>query len=122
MVRHNVSVLLKAQHLFQQFLVDSYCKIETECLHFLRREQKVLHAYCYQDLRDTIIDGDGGLNNLGCRIILTSRCMHDRQQDTMTYGRKFGSPDLFITIMCNPNWPEIQNNLLPGQKPKDHPD
>ena len=40
--------------------------------------------------------------------------MHERQQDTMTYVRKFGSPDyLFITMTFNPNWPEIQNNLLP---------
>jgi len=40
--------------------------------------------------------------------------MHERQQDTMTYVRKYGHPDLFITI-----WPEIKSNLLPGQKPED---
>ena len=50
MVRHNVSVLLKAQRLFQKFLVDLYCKIETERLQFLRHEQKALHAECYQEL------------------------------------------------------------------------
>ena len=48
--------------------------------------------------------------------------MYERQQDAMTYVRKFGSPDLFITMTYNPNWQEIQNNLLPGQKPKDRPD
>ena len=47
---------------------------------------------------------------------------HERQQDAMTYVRKFGSPNLFITMTCNPNWLEIQNNLLIGQKPKDCPD
>jgi len=97
-------------------------------LQFLRREQKVLRADCYQDLRDAIIDGDGNPSNVGRRIILPStftggpRYMHERQQDAMTYVRKFGSPDLFITMTCNPNWPEIQNNLLRGQKPKDCPD
>jgi len=25
-------------------------------------------------------------------------------------------------MTCNPNWPEIKDNLLPGQEPKDHPD
>ena len=42
-------------------------------------------------------------------------------QDAMTYVRKYGSPDLFITMTCNPNWSEMQDNLLPGQKPKDRP-
>jgi len=128
MVRQNVTVLLRAKRLFQQFLVDAYCKIETERLQF--REQKALRADCYQDLRDAIIDGDPDPSNVGHRIILPStstftggpRYMHERQQDAMTYVRKYGAPDLFITMTCNPNWPEIHNNLLPGQKPKDCPD
>jgi len=128
MVRQNVSVLLRAKRLFQQFLVDAYCKIETERLQFLRREQKALRADCYQDLRDAIVDGDGDPSNVGRRIILPStftggpRYMHERQQDAMTYVRKYGHPDLFITMTCNPNWPEIKNNLLPGQKPEDRPE
>ena len=72
MVSQNVSALLKARRVFQQFLVDVYCKIETERLQFLRREQKALCADCYQDLRDAIIDGDGDPNNVGHRIILPS--------------------------------------------------
>ena len=128
MVRQYVSVLLRAKRLFQQFLVDAYCKIETERLQFLRHEQKTLRADCYQDLRDAIIDGDGDPSNVGRRIILPStftggpRYMHERQQDAMTYVRKYGHPDLFITMTCNPNWPEIKNSLLPGQEPKDRPD
>ena len=128
MVRQQVPVLLKAKRLFQQFLVDAYCKIETERLQFLRREQKALRADCYQDLRDAMVDGDGDPRNVGCRVILPSsftggpRYMHERQQDAMTYVRKYGHPDLFITMTTNPNWPEIRNNLLPGQEPLDRPD
>ena len=73
MVRQNVSVLLKAKRLFQQFLVDAYCKIETERLQFLRREQTALRADCYQDLRDAILDGDGDPRNVGHRVILPYR-------------------------------------------------
>ena len=122
MVRQNVSVLLRTKRLFQQFLVDVYCKIETERLQFLRHEQKALRVDCYQDLRDAIVDGDGDHRNVGHRIILPStftggpRYMHKRQEDAMTYVRKYGQPDLFITMACNPNWPEIKDNLLPGQK------
>ena len=48
--------------------------------------------------------------------------MHERQQDTMTYVRMYGHPDLFITTTTNPNWPEIKENLLPGQDPQHCPD
>ena len=91
MVRQTVSVLLCAKRLFQQYLVDAYCKIETERLQFLRREQASLRADCYQDLRDAILDGDGDPSNVGRRIVLPStftggpRYMHERQQDAMTY-------------------------------------
>ena len=128
MVKRNVSVLLRATRLFQQYLVDAYCKIETERLQFLRREQTALRADCYQDLRDAILDGDGDPSNVGRRIVLPStftggpRYMHERQQDAMTYVRKYRHPDLFITTTTNPNWPEIKDNLLPGQDPQDHPD
>ena len=127
MIRENVSVLLRAKQLFQQYLVDAYCKIETERLQFLRHEQTALRADCYQDLWDAILDGDGDPNSVGHRIILPStftggpRYMHERQQDAMTYVRKYGHPNLFITT-TNPNWPEIKNNLLPGQDPQDRPD
>ena len=63
-----------------------------------------------------------------CRVILPStftggpRYMHKRQQDAMTYVRKYGHPDLFITTTTNPNWPEIKDNLPPGQDPQDRPD
>ena len=128
MIRDDVSVLLWAKRLFQQYLVDAYCKIETERLQFLRHEQTALRPDCYQDLRDVILDGDGDPNSVGHRIILPStftggpRYMHERQQDAMTYIRKYEHPDLFVTTTTNPNWPEIKNNLLPGQDPQHRPD
>ena len=48
--------------------------------------------------------------------------MDEHQQDAMTYVRKYGHPDLFITTTTNPNWPEIKDNLLFGQDPQDCPD
>ena len=71
MIRHG-NYLLKARRLFQQFLVDSYCKIETERLQFIRREQRSLHADCYQHLRDALLHDDGDPRNVGQRVILPS--------------------------------------------------
>ena len=86
-----------------------------------RREQTALRADCYRDLHDAILDGDGDPRNVGHRVILPAY-MHERQQDAMTYVRKYGHIDLFITTTTNPNWPEIKDNLLHGQDHHDHPD
>ena len=48
--------------------------------------------------------------------------MHEYAQDALTYVRINGRPDLFITITCNPRWPEIQELLLPGQAACDRHD
>ncbi|OAD78085.1 hypothetical protein PHYBLDRAFT_23515 [Phycomyces blakesleeanus NRRL 1555(-)] len=33
----------------------------------------------------------------------------------------FGKPDIFVTFMCNPTWPEITNSLLGRQSANDRP-
>ncbi|KAK4411840.1 hypothetical protein Sango_0257000 [Sesamum angolense] len=66
--------------------------------------------------------------NVGRRTILPSsfvgrpRDMYQRYQDAMSVVQKFGKPDLFITMTCNPSWEEIQNELKPRQTPQDRPD
>ena len=56
--------------------------------------------------------GDGD-SKVGTRIILPPsftggpRYMHARFQDAMAIVRNLGKPDFFITITCNPQWPEI---------------
>ncbi|XP_058797039.1 uncharacterized protein LOC131667563 [Phymastichus coffea] len=40
----------------------------------------------------------------------------------MAIVNETGSPDIFLTMTCNPNWPEITDNLLPGQQACDRPD
>jgi hypothetical protein len=47
--------------------------------------------------------------------------MHMLYQDSMAIVRHFGKPDLFITMTCNPKWPEIQE-VLAGQSAADRPD
>src|SRR5277367_3878334 len=50
------------------------------------------------------------------------RHMYQLFQDSMAICRHFHKPDIFLTMTCNPNWPEIQSTLLPGQKAEDRPD
>jgi len=52
---------------------------------------------------------------MGKRVILLasftggSRYMQQREQDDMVYVRNFGRPDLFITMTCNSQWPDIKS-------------
>ncbi|GBP40792.1 hypothetical protein EVAR_87053_1 [Eumeta japonica] len=91
----------------------------SERLNFIKRNQKKLRAEDYIHLRDAVVN-DGHLNasNIGQHVILPSsftgspRFMNEKSQDAMTYVRKFGRPDLFITFTCNPEWPEIKRSLI----------
>ena len=77
-------------------------------------------------------DADSGAvqpdHDAGTRVILPSsfmgspRNMSEAYHDVMTVVRTLGPPDLFVTFTCNENWPEIKDNLKPGQTPSDHPD
>lgn len=103
-------------------------KMISEGLHFIRNHQKQLRADDYVHLRDADIDADINVNNMGQEVILPSsftgspRYMHEKNQDAMTFVRKFGRPDLFITFTCNPEWPEIKNELFQDQMSFDRHD
>jgi hypothetical protein len=43
-------------------------------------------------------------------------------QDTVAINCYYHGADLFLTATANPNWPEIKENLLPGQTASDRPD
>lgn len=85
----------------------------------------------YIHLRDIIvgdIDHTIDLAQIGKRVILASsfiggpRNMQEYTQDSMTYVRNCGRPDLFITFTCNPQWEEITDLLSNGQRPPERHD
>ncbi|KAL8580062.1 hypothetical protein ACOMHN_065111 [Nucella lapillus] len=109
--------LPRFKKLFSQYLVDIYAKVEQERLSYLFTHQGQLRAASYVALRDHVQGGDAAnpsnAADIGQRIVLPSsfvggpRYMHERTQDAMTYVRRFGRPDKFITFTCNPMWLEI---------------
>ena len=137
-------LLLWGGNLFQQFVVDAWASIEQSTLNWVKNHQKELRSDVYSGLRDAVLgDRDNNLNlaEHGQRIILPSsfqggeRHMTQLFQDAMAIVRTFGKPDIFLTMTANPNWPEIQDQLLwevppgPGanhqrrrQKASDRPD
>ncbi|GBP55861.1 hypothetical protein EVAR_89685_1 [Eumeta japonica] len=106
-----------------------YVKVESERLRFIALNQTKLRAENYIHLQDAIRnDADLNPNNLGQMVILPSsfvnspRYLHEYTQDAFTYVRNYGRPDLFITMTCNPAWPEITTELMPGQNSTDRHD
>lgn len=128
MIRANQSNhILKCGKLFHQFVVDMYAKIESERLLYIRLNQKKLRVDNYIHLRDSIMN-DSNANDIGQKVILPAsytgspRHMHEYAQDSMTYVRQYGRPDLFITFTCNSSWSEITDLLSPGQTSADRHD
>ncbi|KAL7152777.1 hypothetical protein ABFS83_04G121300 [Erythranthe nasuta] len=125
------SCLLHAGRLGQQYVIDMYIKVETSRLDYYRSEQvqKELRTESFQGIVDSLhIDGDIGPSDIGQRLVLPSsfiggpRDMQKRYVNAMSLVQKFGKPNLFITMTCNPAWKEITDLLLPGQKADDQPD
>jgi len=77
----------------------------TERLNFIRLNQKKLRAKDYVHLRDTVNEGNVRVENLGQRVILPAtftgspRYMHEKTQVALTYVRRKGRPDLFVTFI-----------------------
>jgi len=103
-------------------------QVESERMNFIRHHQRQLRAENYVNLKDavnrqTATNDQVSASDIGQAVILPSsftggpRYMHERTQDALTYVRKYGRPDLFITFTCNPNWEEITASLLEQQKP-----
>jgi hypothetical protein len=114
--------------LFQEWLVDQYCRIEIQRLDYLRFNQKKIRAELYQGVVDAVEAGETTAGLIGRPFILPSsfvggpRYMAQSFQDAMALVRKFGKPDLFITMTCNPKWIEISRELKEGETANDRPD
>jgi hypothetical protein len=128
--QHEFSTILRGCRLFQTYLVDMYACIDQERLHFIRTQQRRLRVTLLNGMEDALTTSDNqvDLNHIGERIILPSsyiggpRDMHQRYLDGMAIARHFKRIDIFLTMTTNPNWPEIERELLPQQTVVDRPD
>ena len=109
--------ILHGKRLFQQFAVDTYVKIESSRLDYIRNNQDQIRADLYQGLVDSLHAGEGRADAVGKRTVLGTsfiggpRDMRRWYMDAMSLVRKYGRPDIFLTMTCNPNWDEIRREL-----------
>ncbi|KAH9096629.1 hypothetical protein Ae201684P_013295 [Aphanomyces euteiches] len=120
--------------LLQVFAVDNFAKVENQRLGFLRDQTNNLRSDTYRAVHDAV-SHDVDVKSIGKRIVLPSsytggpRYMRQRYLDAMAIVRKYGRPDLFITVTCNPKWVEIDRELELAKEdygfkrpPSDRPD
>ena len=115
--------------------------VEDQRLNYQRQNQKALRADTYKNVKEAIEerrhelapreDGmfpdDSQQPGVGRKILSSSfmgspRWFNAQFQDGMAICREYHKPDLFITMTCNPHWPEIEGQLKPGQTAQDRPD
>jgi hypothetical protein len=122
--------LLRCGRLFQEYAVDAFCQRDNQRLYWLRSHQREIRADLYQNVQAAHAAGATAGHQVGSpTIVLPSsyrggpRFMAGKFRDAMATVRHHGAkPDLFVTMTCNPNWPEIKDNLFPGQSSNDRPD
>lgn len=130
--RHGFSdYVFRAGRLFQEYCCLAFANIEDQRLLYIKRHQMQLRADLYNNVRDTVLAQDvphDGNIRVGQHVILPAtfvgspRDYHKQYQDAMAIVREYHKPDLFITMTCNSQWPEILESIFPNQTPADRPD
>jgi hypothetical protein len=119
---------LSAGPLTQQFVIDTDQRCLKDRLDWIRKNQEACFAAKYKDLERVVRRRLGRGHLPGRQVVLPStfpgspRNLQQLYIDALALAVKFGKPDLFVTITCNPAWPEIQNSLEPGQTASERPD
>ena len=115
MHRHDKSHLLHFGRLLQQYIVDNYVKLETQRLAFFRTQQDDIRQEFLQGIVDAMASGESEASAIGRRVanfIGGPRNMRRKYIDAMALVQKFGKLYLFLTLTCNPNWPEIKKHMM----------
>lgn len=112
-------------------MVDQFCKADSERLSYLCENQYQSRASDYTKFRELL----GGVSRTEDELNLVRRLfiqpslfvgsdwyMLQEMYDTIGVSNKIRHPDIFLTVMCNPNSPDICCAFLPGQTPKDRPE
>ena len=109
--------LFLGKRLFKRYIIDQASKIEQHHMSELRKykHQKNIRRANRMDLVAAIAANEGNL--AGKPFVLPAsypgsiRHMRQQYKSSMAVVRYHGKPDYFITMTCNPNWPEIKSAL-----------
>lgn len=122
------SMFLHGGRLFEGWILTNFSKVEWCRLRYLKHNQSRLRSDLYSGVTDNIASGEVDAARTGRMVVLPSafiggpRYMIEKYHDAMAVIATKGPPSLFITMTCNPKWPEITEALFPGQDSTARPD
>ena len=131
MHRDTPSFVQCCERLALEFYCDLYAQYEarTAAFHERPHQQALYRSASYRAVHDRLRHDDGvGLQDVGRPVVLPSsfvgspRYYYQLYLDAMALPVRYHKPDLFVTITCNPCWPEITRAIPAGSHWRFHPD
>jgi hypothetical protein len=130
MHREHATHVQRCQKLAMEFVCDVYAQVESRQadFHRLPSQQIKYRAARVAAVEDQLHSGTAAFEigkpvvRLPSGFVGSARWYQQLYYDAMALPMRYGKPDLFITVTCNPRWPEITAALPPGSKWHHHPD
>jgi hypothetical protein len=130
MQREHPTHVQRCQKLAMEFFCDVFAQVESRQadFHRLPSQQIKYRAARVAAIEDQLHAGTAASNigkpvvRLPSGFVGSARWYQQLYYDAMALPMRYGKPDLFITVTCNPRWPEITAALPPGSKWKHHPE
>ena len=120
----------KCERLALEFYCDMWAQVESRNAHFHRlpSQQAKYRGARVAAIEDQLSAGVPAaaigqpVIRLPSTFVGSARYYQQLYLDAMALPKKFGKPDLFVTLTCNPRWPEIVGALPPNSHWSHHMD
>jgi hypothetical protein len=130
MHRATATHIQRCERLALELYCDAWAQVEARAamFHRLPAQQSKYRVGRKSAIDDQLQCEGGDLQSASIPLILpssfvgSSKWYHMLYMDAMALPMRFNKPDLFITMTCNPRWPEIQAALPPSSHWRHHPD
>ena len=119
MHRDSATHVQRCERLALELYCDAWAQVEARAAMFHRQpSQQAKYRVGRKCAIDDQLHCEGGdLNAASIPLILpssfvgSSKWYHMLYMDAMALPMRFNKPDLFVTMTCNPRWPEIKSAL-----------
>jgi len=128
MHREHPTHIQRCERLALEFYCDAWAQVEARNLafHQLASQQAKYQAASASAIMDQLRADNARC--IGVPVVLpgsypnSPRYYYNLYLDAVALPRRFGKPDLFVTMTCNPHWAEITDNIPQGSHWKHHMD
>ena len=106
------------QKLMHQFIVDIWTMIERDRLNHAEHRAFKMKVEKSGNILNVVDNPYSKTDDIGRPVILSSsfvgggRYYYEECEKAFAIASKYGKPDLFITFVCDADWPEIRDNTF----------